>query len=145
MQTKRAPLATNNDDCDDNVNCPQFIFFLDEGFVSKKMRVGRFVLAKRAESRVFTVPNALTASRLLCAPLLGKAIVFGETPAAVAILGFAAFTDVADGWIARRWNQQSDLGSYLDPVADKVLATVACVALGSAGLKKTPKKTRTSC
>ena len=69
--------------------------------------------------RVWTIPNALTASRIVSAPFLGMAIVHGETSKALAILAYAALTDVADGWIARRLNQQSDLGSYLDPLADK--------------------------
>ncbi len=92
-----------------------------------------FAASKAPSSRVLTIPNVLTLSRIVSAPLLGQAIVEGKTGIAVAVLGYAALTDVADGWIARKLGQESDLGSYLDPLADKMLVTVGCVALGTAG------------
>jgi cardiolipin synthase len=53
-------------------------------------------------------------------------------------LGVAAATDVLDGWIARKFDQQSDLGSYLDPLADKIMITVSTVSLGVGGLLPLP-------
>jgi cardiolipin synthase len=57
---------------------------------------------------------------------------------ALSILGVAAATDVLDGWIARKFDQQSDLGSYLDPLADKLMITVSTVSLGIGGLLPLP-------
>ncbi len=90
------------------------------------------------KTRVLTLPNALTVSRIACAPFLAHAIVNHDTKLALCILGYAAVTDVADGWIARRFNMQSDLGSYLDPLADKVLITAGAVSLAYAGLLPLP-------
>jgi cardiolipin synthase len=91
-----------------------------------------------AKGRVLTLPNALTVSRIVCAPFLAQAIVAHETNTALCILAYAAVTDVADGWIARRFDMGSDLGSYLDPLADKLLITAGSVALGVAGLLPVP-------
>jgi hypothetical protein len=41
----------------------------------------------------------------------------------------AALTDWLDGWLARRWNQTSPLGAFLDPVADKLMVAIALVLL----------------
>jgi cardiolipin synthase len=100
------------------------------------MRLSRSLFSSPSppSSRIFTIPNVLTVSRIACAPLLGHAIVSGRTSTAVCLLGYAAVSDVVDGWIARKFNQASDLGSYLDPLADKLLVTVGCISLGSAGL-----------
>ena len=77
---------------------------------------------------VWTIPNALTGLRLLLAPVVAGQILMGLPLYAVATLTFAAGLDYLDG-AAARWLQQSSLlGSFLDPLADKVL--VAC-ALGS--------------
>lgn len=48
---------------------------------------------------------------------------------ATLVFGFAALTDWLDGYLARRWNQTSALGAFLDPVADKLMIAVALVFL----------------
>lgn len=50
-----------------------------------------------------TVPNLLTAARLLSVPLISHAIVTGSHKQAFVLFSVAAFTDVVDGWIARRF------------------------------------------
>jgi cardiolipin synthase len=69
---------------------------------------------------------------MVAAPFLGALVYSGDWDALLGGLVFAAGLDVADGAIARAWpSQASKIGSYLDPVADKIL--LACVALPLAG------------
>lgn len=75
-----------------------------------------------------TVPTLLTLLRMLLIPVL--VLVFylpfkWTNMAAAAIFAFASLTDWADGWIARRYNQFSNFGAFLDPVADKLMVAVA--------------------
>lgn len=80
--------------------------------------------------RVGTVPNALSVVRLLCAPVFVW-LLFATDERAVAylFLGFVGGTDWVDGWIARRFDQVSELGKIIDPVADRVLLLTATVSL----------------
>jgi cardiolipin synthase (CMP-forming) len=81
-----------------------------------------------------TVPTVLTLLRLVSAPAI--ALFLLERRFALALLGFAlaAITDVADGWIARRWNQVTRLGVVLDPVVDIVFNLAILCGLFAAGL-----------
>ncbi|MDF1764632.1 MAG: CDP-diacylglycerol--glycerol-3-phosphate 3-phosphatidyltransferase [Oleibacter sp.] len=79
-----------------------------------------------------TLPNMLTLSRIFMIPLM---VIFfywlGETGRILAALVFAiaAITDWFDGYLARKLNQMSALGAFLDPVADKLIVCVALVLL----------------
>ena len=71
-----------------------------------------------------TFPTKLTCLRLLLAfVIMALLFVPGWLPKALALGGFlaASVTDWLDGYLARRWRQQSELGALLDPIADKVL------------------------
>ncbi|MDJ0906876.1 MAG: CDP-diacylglycerol--glycerol-3-phosphate 3-phosphatidyltransferase [Woeseiaceae bacterium] len=50
-------------------------------------------------------------------------------PVAAIIFGIAAFTDLLDGWVARRFGQMSKFGEFLDPVADKLMVAIVLVML----------------
>ena len=50
-------------------------------------------------------------------------------PIAAIIFGVAAVTDILDGWVARRFNQMSKFGEFLDPVADKLMVAIVLVML----------------
>lgn len=81
---------------------------------------------------VFNLPNALTWFRILAVPLV--AIVFylpfvWARPAAGLLFGLAGFTDWLDGYLARRFDQTSNFGAFLDPVADKLIVSTALVLL----------------
>jgi cardiolipin synthase len=80
--------------------------------------------------RVLTVPNVISVVRLLCVPLF-LYLLFGRDNRAAAawLLAVLGATDWVDGYIARRWNQVSELGKVLDPVADRVMLIVAMVAM----------------
>jgi len=82
--------------------------------------------------RVRTLPNALSAARMLLAALAAALfIVWGPSIIAVLLCTVAAFLDLLDGWIARRWGQITRLGEHLDPLADKILVSVIFIALAA--------------
>ena len=68
-----------------------------------------------------TLPNLLSFIRLLSGPIIIWALYKSYTHIAAWVLIMACLTDALDGYIARRWNQESTLGKYLDPLADKTL------------------------
>jgi cardiolipin synthase len=82
--------------------------------------------AQRASDRVLTIPNALSAARLVGVPFFLWLVLNEHDAAAVIVLMVSGFTDWLDGKIARRWNQMSRLGQLLDPAADRlyILATL---------------------
>jgi len=80
------------------------------------------------------LPNALTLSRLLLAAPLGYLILHGQFDWALVTGLIAGVTDALDGFAARRLGALSRLGAALDPMADKVLITVAFVCFAHTGL-----------
>lgn len=71
---------------------------------------------------VATIPNLLCIGRIALSPYLGYVIVQSDFSLAMGMLVVAGLTDLADGFIARNWpSQASRLGSFLDPMADKIL------------------------
>ena len=82
-----------------------------------------------ALDRVWTVPNLLSALRLLLAIVLFVAIERSAWPAALGLFLVAASTDWVDGWWARRFGQVSRLGRIFDPLVDKVIVCGAYVLL----------------
>jgi cardiolipin synthase len=68
-----------------------------------------------------TIPNVLTILRLIAVPVFILASLRGNFVAAFILFVAAAFTDMFDGMIARRFNQRSRLGAILDPAADKTM------------------------
>ena len=82
--------------------------------------------------------NTLTLTRMAATPLLGFWIWTGSFGVASAGFVLAGLSDWADGYIAKRFHQQSILGSYLDPLADKMLITVTTVALAGNGVIPVP-------
>ena len=82
------------------------------------------------KDRVWTVPNALSVARLLCVPLfLYLLFAKGDRHVAGWLLGALGATDWVDGFIARRFDQVSELGKVLDPTADRILLGTAMVAI----------------
>ena len=80
--------------------------------------------------RILTVPNALSVGRLACVPVFLWLLFDRENRVGAALLlGALGSTDWVDGYIARRFNQVSNLGKILDPVADRVLLIVGMVAI----------------
>lgn len=89
---------------------------------------------RRKQRNVFTVPNILTFSRMAVTPACGYFIWNGMHTQAFACFAFAAVTDLLDGLIARTFNQQSDIGTLIDPIADKLLLTTCLVTMYNTSL-----------
>ncbi|KAG2137609.1 CDP-alcohol phosphatidyltransferase-domain-containing protein [Suillus bovinus] len=83
---------------------------------------------------IYTIPNFLTVSRILSCPVLGWSILHDDFFLATGLLVYAGFSDLADGYLARRFNMHSVLGTILDPAADKTLMTTLTVTLAMKGL-----------
>ena len=81
------------------------------------------------DSRIVTVPNVISLVRLACAPVFVWLLAEDELLAAAALLAVLGASDWVDGWVARHFDQGSDLGKVLDPVADRILLLVAAIAL----------------
>ncbi|HRE14894.1 MAG TPA: CDP-diacylglycerol--glycerol-3-phosphate 3-phosphatidyltransferase [Usitatibacteraceae bacterium] len=88
------------------------------------------------------LPLALTWLRILAIPLFVAVLYFPEdwlserqaNVVSMWIFIVAAVTDWADGYLARRWNQTTSFGAFLDPVADKLMVTAALIVLAEKGL-----------
>src|SRR5688572_32776696 len=79
--------------------------------------------------RIFTIPNILSFARLASVPVFVVLFVTENTDAAVILYAVGASSDFWDGWIARRFDQVSDLGKLLDPLADRVFIGALVIAL----------------
>lgn len=80
---------------------------------------------------VLTIPNMLTVGRAILSPYIGYIIVQQNYGTAMGLLIVAGITDLLDGQIARRWpNQASKAGSFLDPMADKLLIGSLVISMG---------------
>lgn len=77
----------------------------------------------------FTIPNLLSVLRMGLVPLFIIAVLDGHSLRALILFVVAGVTDVLDGFIARFANQKSQLGMFLDPMADKVLLISAYIVL----------------
>mmetsp|Transcript_9418 Transcript_9418/g.19565 ORF Transcript_9418/g.19565 Transcript_9418/m.19565 type:complete len:427 (+) Transcript_9418:115-1395(+) len=85
-----------------------------------------------------TVPNRITMARIASTPVLVYWIVTDQSAFALAGCTVAAFSDFMDGWIAKRYNMASVLGTYMDPLADKILINSLSVAIWYSGTLPTP-------
>lgn len=79
------------------------------------------------------IPNALTLARIVAVPLLVWLIIDNEMFAAFVVFMLAGISDAADGFLAKRYGWNTELGAYLDPIADKALLVSIFVTLGVAG------------
>jgi cardiolipin synthase len=103
--------------------------------VSPRGREARKEARQRIRQRVeekmrpLTLPNFITLTRMAMVPVFVIAVWDRDYRLALWIFVVAGLTDAFDGFLARRMDMKSRIGAYLDPIADKMLITVAYIAL----------------
>src|SRR5499425_1797265 len=80
-------------------------------------------------SRIVTVPNLLTVFRMVLIPVFVSLLFYQRFVIALAIFVVAGLTDGLDGLLARRFDQKSQLGTILDPIADKMMMVTSFIVL----------------
>lgn len=80
-----------------------------------------------------TLPNLITVGRLILVPLVILMIINQRWQAAFALFVIAGISDAVDGYLARHCGMASELGAYLDPVADKALIVSIYITLAMVG------------
>ncbi len=81
-----------------------------------------------------SIPNLITVLRILLVPVVVWAIATGRMQLAFLLFLAAAISDAVDGFLAKRFGMKTELGAYLDPLADKVLIVSIYVTLGITGV-----------
>jgi cardiolipin synthase len=80
-----------------------------------------------------TIPNIITIGRFVLVPAIILALLYQAFAVAFACFAIAGLSDAVDGYIARQFNQRSEIGAWIDPMADKTLLVSAFVTLGLLG------------
>lgn len=80
-----------------------------------------------------SIPNIITLGRILLVPVMVWAIASGEMRIACLLFLAAGLSDAIDGFLAKRFNMTTELGAYLDPLADKAMIVSIYVSLGITG------------
>lgn len=91
-------------------------------------------------SNVVTIPNLLTFLRMALIPIFASLLFYGYGGWALIVFLIAGISDGVDGFVARRFDQESELGTILDPIADKLLMTTAFVILTMPNIFPPPGK-----
>lgn len=89
-------------------------------------------------SRIVTLPNALTVFRMVLIPIFVSLLFYQRFVWALVVFVLAGVTDGLDGLLARRFDQQSQLGTILDPIADKLMLVTAFIVLSMRGVFHSP-------
>ena len=76
------------------------------------------------------IPNTITIARIILVPIVVYLMISGEFLAAFWLFIIAGISDGIDGFVAKRFHMQTELGAYLDPLADKALLVSIFVTLG---------------
>jgi cardiolipin synthase len=93
---------------------------------------GQAEMGRRA-GIVLSIPNLITLGRILMVPVVVWAIASGAMWIAFVLFVAAGISDAVDGFLAKRFNMTTELGAYLDPLADKALIVSIYLTLGING------------
>lgn len=107
--------------------------FLQPSFFSQRCFSTQPKQENESIASAWNIANLVTLGRIAITPVTGYWILNGEYEMALVGLVYAAFSDWFDGFLARRFSLETVVGSYLDPVADKLLITTTTVCLASQG------------
>lgn len=77
-----------------------------------------------------SIPNLITLGRVILVPVVFWLLLTGELQAAFLAFVVAGISDAVDGFLAKRFKWETELGAYLDPIADKLLIVCIFIALG---------------
>src|SRR5256885_3519089 len=94
---------------------------------------GPRVYVRRGAWPAVNIPNLVTLARILSVPVMVWAIAANQMLLAFALFVAAGISDVIDGYLAKHFGMASELGAYLDPLADKALIVSIYVTLGIGG------------
>jgi len=83
---------------------------------------------------IFTIPNVITVARLVAIPFIVWAMLHNAWMTAFVLFALAGASDGVDGFIARHFGQRSQLGTFLDPLADKALTIAVFSAFAADGI-----------
>jgi cardiolipin synthase (CMP-forming) len=78
---------------------------------------------------ILTIPNLISFLRMALIPVFASLLFYGYAAMALVVFLVAGISDGLDGFIARRFKQESELGTIIDPIADKLLMTTAFIIL----------------
>ena len=87
-------------------------------------------VARSQAGRRLSIPNLITLGRILLVPVIVWAITAGQLRIAFVLFLAAGISDAVDGFLAKRFGMTTELGAYLDPLADKAMLVSIYVALG---------------
>jgi cardiolipin synthase (CMP-forming) len=90
-------------------------------------------LNRRIWDPAVSIPNFITLARVFIVPVVFWLLLSGRTQAAFILFVAAGASDAIDGFLAKRFGWQTELGAYLDPLADKLLVVSIFIALGVRG------------
>jgi cardiolipin synthase len=79
------------------------------------------------------IPNFITLGRIMSVPVIFWLLLTGQNKIAFFVFVAAGISDAVDGFLAKRYKWSTELGSYLDPLADKLLIVSIFIALGVRG------------
>ena len=84
-------------------------------------------------NRLLNIPNIITVGRVILVPVVFWLLITGQTQVAFFVFIIAGISDAVDGYLAKTFGWQTELGAYLDPLADKLLIVSIFLALGVDG------------
>ena len=84
-------------------------------------------------STILTIPNILTFMRMGLIPVFVSLVYYGYSKWALAVFLIAGISDGIDGFLARKFKQESELGTIIDPIADKLVVAAILMAMTAHG------------
>ncbi|MBR4429372.1 MAG: CDP-alcohol phosphatidyltransferase family protein [Clostridia bacterium] len=91
-------------------------------------------MTEKNKQKIWNVPNALTMLRMALIPVFWYLMMSGRLYAALGVFVAASLTDIADGYIARKYDLITDFGKLMDPLADKLMVISMMTSLAVKGI-----------